>query len=191
MSDENMKDETEKKNEIEENDEIVMDDVKEDEISIDEPERDEESKLNDLFTNNKTAMSLALGLTGVALFLVLVVGLFSGVTFATILWRMFVSVIFFFVFGFGLGALIKYFIPGIAQLIEGSNLDTEEPLGENVDLMTGGMDDSAYTETFHMGDGEDKSEGMSSNRSVESQFNIPNDPELMAKAVKTILHKDD
>ncbi len=186
MNEENIKDD------IEENDETVLDETKDDEVVIDEVERDVEgeSKLNDLFTNNKTAMSLALGLTGAAIFLVLVVGIFSGVTFITILWRMFVSAIFFFVFGFGLGALIKYFVPGIAQIIEGSNSNLEDPLGENVDLMAGGLDDATYTEAFHQGDG-DKSEGMSSDKSVESQFNIPNDPELMAKAVKTILHKDD
>ncbi len=196
MSDET-KDEIEEKIEVEGvegNEESFIDDPISEEMGTDERDEGEtkDSKLVDLFTNNKTAMTLALGLTGIAIFLVLIVGIFSSVTFLTILWRMFIGAIFFFIFGFGLGVLVQYFVPGISELFEGAGFNSEDLLGENLDLVAGDMDDSVYTDAFHQDDRMEEERGdLSSAKSIESQFNIPNDPELMAKAVKTILHKDD
>jgi len=125
-----------------------------------------------------------------AVVLVLLIGIFSGVTIGTILWRFIIGGAIFFLFGFGVGFLLKMFVPEITTL----NTDfQDEDLGGTVDLTAD--DDQAEKEivdnSFYQNGQEDQGQLDLGKKGNLGDFNIPDDPKLLAEGVRTMLSKDD
>lgn len=193
-----MAEEIKNENEQMPEDSLDLSDVEEEE-QIEESEEVEAEEVNNsqgsFLADNPFALQLGIVFLAIALLIVLLVGIFSGVSFSTILWRLISFGALFFILGFGIGVLLKMFVPEIMDIKDESY--TEEGLGENIDYVTEEEDVNELTHSPGMeDDGGYGQERLSSANSVNvdidgQSFSIENDPETLAKAVKTVYHRDD
>lgn len=160
--------------------------------------------------------SLVLGAVagGLTFGLTFIVGLLGGVGFGTVLFRSFLFTLLLFVLGTGAGLLLEKVVPGIWGEIQSSPQDgaegatyqdssegREDVGGSNVDYV---VDDAEYSAS---GEGsaavEDVASKSSSGNKTNKGHNVvgdylivddkkfPNDPEDYAKAIRTMMKKDE
>ena len=160
----------------------------------DEEEYEEEDESGNSRSSYEFPIKIGAIFAAVAIFIVLIVGIFSGITFWTILVRMVISGLIFFALGFGVGFLIKMFIPEIDELNGGE----EYSPGDNVDYITEdddneeneGEENKEYLDNFFEGD-KNTSKKMGTLGGEASDYNIPDDPKMLADAVRTVIKRDE
>lgn len=168
---------------------------------------------------SRESIYLAGGLAAVTAVLVLIVGLFGGVGLGLILLRMILFSLLLFVLGAGLGFLLQKFVPDIWDSRSSAAQPADEegsgmaagggaPYGGGID-MTVGEDDfrpspgmaRADIPSGHEPAGDagsvsgsakwKKKDEIQGNYRIINEKKFPNDPEQYAKAVRTMLKKDD
>jgi len=123
----------------------------------------------------------------IAFVIVFIVGLIGGVTFLTILWRLFLVSLLFFVIGFGLGFLLKTFVPEVTDLEKASH---SEGLGDNIDLSTDDDDEKELVDSSFYQQENDFETVTGKSKDKTDGFVIPDDPKILAKAIQTKLSED-
>ncbi len=168
------------------------DDLKEDNLN-----KDDESKPQNWLTENQFSMQIGIVLAAIAVFLVIIIGIFSGVSFFTMLWRVFAGGIIFFALGFGIGFLLNQFIPEIAAAKDSSEDNREYDVGNNVDFTiedednTENNDDQKeFMDTFQ-DDAPMMNEPHHAPKNKFQEHNLPDDPKLLAEGVRTMMKKDE
>ncbi|MDH4127425.1 MAG: hypothetical protein OEV44_01640 [Spirochaetota bacterium] len=144
------------------------------------------------FSDNQLAARFGIIFAGVAIFLIIIVGIFSGVGFWRIILRIFIGGIIFLGFGIGIGILLQKFVPELlSKKSESSNND--KSIGENVDYVAGDSteeNNTEYLESFQQN--QDNSDPKLKKLDKKSkEFNIPNDPKMLADAVRTVMKRDE
>ena len=132
--------------------------------------------------------------------IVLISSFFSSAEFLTVLWRLILFPILFFFLGFAIIFVIRKFIPDVIEDDSINNYQSND-LGSNIDLVD---DDN----TGLKDDDDDLSGGSGSNDSSDGNLtgltkdeisgdsikigniNIPNNPEVMAQAIRTVMNKN-
>lgn len=152
-------------------------------------------------------------LAAVTAVLVLVVGLFGGVGLGLILLRMVLFSLLLFIMGAALAVLLQKFVPDIWD--SGSGAGSPEEMAEQGMSSGGGIDMTLGEEEFHpsprpmqmdIPSGHEapdaalpaagaskwkKKDEIQGNYRIINEKKFPNDPEQYAKAVRTMLKKDD
>lgn len=146
---------------------------------------------------HQLGIKLGIALAVIAVLLVFFVGLITGVSFSTMVWRMFLGLIIFSILGLGIGFLIKTFVPEVSQIDLESDTRSDQRdhgLGENIDLVA--SHDEGEDKEFIGGnlsiqeESPDTSIGYAKKDSVD-EFNIPtNDPKMLADAVRTVMRRE-
>ncbi len=137
---------------------------------------------------------------GIAIFIVLIFGIFAGKSFGAILINLLLSGVIFYGIGFGVVILLKSFVPEIME---------SDDVGDNVDATIGDDDDDRETveysdaesdaETAYEDDADDSPEGLSVKASKDGtkitisseDGDITEDPETVAKAIRTMMARDE
>lgn len=166
-------------------------------------------------TISKESVFLGAALAGVAFLLTFIAGIVSGVSFGLILLRTFLFSLLLFVLGGVLGILLQRFVPDIWDNSRSASVASETddepgytpPPAGGIDLTVGGGESaSGYTasgpslsmpESEGSVEEEPKPVHTNKNNQVVGNYRIindkkfPDDPEQYAKAVRTMLKKDD
>lgn len=162
---------------------------------------------------SRESIYLAGGLAAVTAVLVLIVGLFGGVGLGLILLRMILFSLLLFVLGAGLGFLLQKFVPDIWDTGSSAAASADEEGGSMAH--GGGIDMTVGEEEFRPSSGMarmdipsghepaeevasasgaskwKKKDEIQGNYRIINEKKFPNDPEQYAKAVRTMLKKDD
>lgn len=153
----------------------------------------------DWFGDHQLSITVGGVLAAISLVIVLLVGLFSGVSFLTILFRMLYCGLIFFGLGFGIGWLISNYVSELAEVILPGS--TNYSLGDNIDYTAGDDsemdtgDDNEYvaeslTDTAEQQDvSSTKPEDGLSQKLRENS--LPDDPKLLAEGIRTMMQRDE
>ena len=159
-----------------------------------------ESK-NILLSDHQFSITLGSIFAAIAILIVIFVGIVGGVSILTILWRIFLYSIVFFAIGAGIGFLLKWRIPEITQITSKGASQEKTSLGENVDYIT--EEDDAMNESTNNDDlsKEEYLENInltkpdttneSKQNKIKNEYSIPDDPKILAQAVRTVMKRDE
>ncbi len=157
-----------------------------DENKVDEAEIPKNS-IKEYFQKNPFSVKIAVFLAGIAVVLVLIVGIISGISFFwTIIWRMFLYGVIFAGMGYAIGIILEKYVPELFNMEQ----NQEDELGEHVDYTTeddlNNISENDLSDDFYQGSNpkQDKLTKLS------KEYAIPNDPKILADAIRTKLYED-
>ena len=145
------------------------------------------------FGENQFVMRSGIILAAIAIFIVIIIGIISGVGFWRILFRIILGGIIFFALGIGVGFLLQSFIPDISSRFKKSEEYDNENVGDNVDYIADDNSedsDKEYIDSFKNEDGSNNPDIDKISQKTK-EYNIPDDPKMLADAVRTVMKRDE